>query len=104
PENPNVQESYKALIDETKAQYKAMEDAHVAIEPWTGKGEPYAKSSEMLKDVRDNKHLFFLPTEAAFGEESDAKAHPMLEPSGVKIDGRELLNNDLFRAVHDYFG
>jgi hypothetical protein len=29
---------------------------------------------------------------------------PMLEDSGVVIDGMKLKNNDLFRIVHDYFG
>jgi hypothetical protein len=33
-----------------------------------------------------------------------ASRSPMLEDSGVVIDGRKLANNDLFRIVHDYFG
>lgn len=28
----------------------------------------------------------------------------MFEPSGVKLGDRELRNDELFRAVHDYFG
>lgn len=101
PENPAVQQAYAALAAETLQQYRAMEQAGIRIEPFTGNGEPYLNSHEMLSDVRENKHLFFLPTEGNF---SGAPDNPMLAPSGVKIDGRELPVNDVFRAVHDYFG
>jgi hypothetical protein len=30
--------------------------------------------------------------------------HPMMQPTGIKLGDRELLANDLFRIVHDYFG
>lgn len=58
----------------------------------------------MLADVAQNKHLAFFLTDNGFGSSGEPTVHPMLEPSGVKIGDRELLNNDLFRAVHDYFG
>lgn len=105
PRNPDVRTSYDTLIAETKAQYEAMVDAGITIEPWlAGKGEPYKSSVEMMKDVRDNKHLFFFLTDNGFGSDGETLEHPMLEPSGIKLGDRELLNNDLFRAVHDYFG
>lgn len=103
PEAPEVRRSYAALIEETKRQYQAIEAAGFRVEPWAEKGEPYASSAEMMKDVAENKHLWFLPTNAAFGS-GDSIAHPMLAPAGVKIGDRELLANDLFRAVHDFFG
>ncbi len=104
PADPEVQKSYQALAAETRAQYDAMTKAGITIEPFTGKGEPYASSEEMMKDVRDNKHLSFFLTDSGFGDGTAAKDNPLLQPSGVKIGDRELLNNDLFRAVHDYFG
>ena len=106
PANPDVQKAYKALVTETKAQYQAMKDAGIQIEPFQGKGEPYPNSKAMMADVRDNKHLFFLKTDGAFGSEDTLapQDNPLLEKSGVRVNGQQLLNNDLFGAVHDYFG
>ncbi len=104
PKDPGVRGSYDSLIAETKAQYEAMIAAGIEIEPWTKSGgEPYASSADMMKDVAENKHLWFFLTDNGFGS-GTALEHPMLEPSGISIGDRELLNNDLFRAVHDYFG
>lgn len=104
PDSPEVAASYKSLIEQTKAQYQAMLDAGVKIEPWLEtKGEPYANSTDMMKDVQENNHLWFFLTDNGFGDGGTAQ-HPMLEPTGIKIGDRELLANDLFRAVHDYFG
>ena len=104
PDDPEVKKSYRALADETKAQYQSMVDAGIRIEPFTGKGEPYKSSEEMMADVRDNKHLSFFLTDQAFGEGKNSSDNPLLEKSGISIGGKELLNNDLFRAVHDFFG
>lgn len=101
PQHPEVQKAYRALTDETKAQWEAMTAAGIKAEPYEGKGEPYKDSAAMMKDVKENKHLWFLPTEGNF---SGLSGNPLLENSGVKVNGHELLNNDLFRAVHDYFG
>ncbi len=103
PESPEVQKAYQSLADETLAQYRAMEKAGIKIEPYTGKGEPYANSSEMMKDVRDNKHLWFFTTDQGFGS-GEVFPGALLQKSGVTINGKELVMNDLFRAVHDYFG
>lgn len=104
PGNPVVAKAYDALSKETLAQYRAMVDAGISIEPFTGKGEPYASSGDMMRDVRENKHLYFLRTDTAFGDGQAAGDNPLLKPSGVTINGTPLLMNDLFRAVHDYFG
>lgn len=103
PQNPEVQKSYRALADETLKQYRAMEAAGYTIEPWTGEGEPYKSSDDMRRDVTENKHLYFLQTAKSYGPEAEALkagSNPMLEPSGVK----NYLVNDVFRAVHDFFG
>lgn len=104
PEKPEVQKAYRALAEETRAQYDDMVANGIKIEPYEGKGEPYANSAAMLADVRDNKHLYFFLTKNAFGEGADAGNNALLEKSGIKINGIDLLYNDLFRAVHDYFG
>jgi hypothetical protein len=101
PSDPNVAQSYTALGGETLAQYRAIADAGYNIEPWTGAGEPYKSSAEMVADVRNNKHLYFLPTEGAF---DDAGGNLMLRDSGISIGDRKLSVNDVFRAVHDFFG
>lgn len=104
PESPQVREAYDALAKETMAQYEAMKDAGVTIEPWPGKGEPYANSAEMLKDVRDNRHLWFFTTDSGSGLGDADKSNALLQPSGVTVNGKPLVVNDIFRAVHDYFG
>jgi hypothetical protein len=104
PEDPQVKASYEALKEETKAQYETMVAAGIQIEPWSGKGEPYKSSTEMMADVAKNKHLYFLLTDQGFGSSAGPENHPLLESTGIKVGGRELVYNDLFRAVHDYFG
>lgn len=95
PNDAAVKASYDALARETLRQYQYIRNAGYDIEPWTKGGEPYANSTEMVKDVTDNKHLFFKPT----GNDIDPE-NLMAEPSGV---GNFSLN-DIFRAVHDFFG
>lgn len=97
PDDADVKASYDSLVKETEDQYNAITEAGYTIEPYTGKGEPYKNSAEMVADVTDNKHLYFLPTKGNFS--GDENNH-MLKPS--KIDG--MLVNDVFRAVHDFFG
>jgi hypothetical protein len=102
PDNPAVKRSYDALARETVAQFKAM--GGLKVETWRGDGEPYRNSREMMRDVNESHHLWFLPTESAFGS-GDKIPHPMLADTGLKTaDGHPLLVNDVFRIVHDYFG
>lgn len=105
PDDPAVQASYRALANEVLNQYKAMVDAGYKIEPFKGEGEPYKSSAEAVADIRNNKHLYFLKTEGAFGSGPDIySTNPMLNDSGVVINGERLMVNDVFRAVHDFFG
>jgi hypothetical protein len=103
PENPEVVTSYDALGKEIVDQYNAIKDAGYTIEPWDGAGEPYKSSAEMVADVRNNKHLYFLPTKNQFGNEGSAENNLMLKPSGISDPGLATIN-DVFRAVHDFFG
>lgn len=107
PNDPAVKASYNALIDETLAQYRAMKKAGVKVEPIPADmPDPYAANPRLAaKDVADNNHLWFFPTDQGFGSGGAAGAnHPMLRKTGEKIGDHELLANDVFRIVHDYFG
>lgn len=97
PSDAEVQKSYKALTTETLDQYREIVDAGYTLEPWTGKGEPYKSSADMVNDLSDNQHLYYLPTSEAGKLEKD---NPMMQPSGIG----DAPINDIFRAVHDFFG
>jgi hypothetical protein len=106
-ESPEVKDAYSALAAEVKGQWDAIKDAGFKLEPWAKEGQPYKNSAEMAADVKENKRLYFFPTEEGFGASKPGEfenANPMLDESGVKVNGKPLLVNDLFRAVHDFFG
>lgn len=107
PNDPKVKASYAAMIKETKAQFQALRKSGLKIEAIKpGMPDPYAESPRLAhKDVAENNHLWFFPTETGFGKAAQAVGeHPLLQKTGIKLGGRELLANDLFRIVHDYFG
>lgn len=109
PEDLKTKKAYKAMVSETLSQYKTLKDAGYSFEIYDDKGEPYANSTDMLKDLKDNKHLFVLSTENEFGKEGITKEqrdeNPLLNDSKEKdINDKPLLNNDIFRGVHDAFG
>jgi len=109
PNDPEVQSAYQAMADETMEQFDAIDKAGVKVEIWTGKGEPYKNSGEMIADVRDNKHMYIFSTEEGFGDtpitDEQRQQNALLRDSGIKdVNGKPLLINDIFRFVHDYFG
>lgn len=109
PNNPEVKKAYEAMAKETLDQHQHLLDNGYKVEVFEGEGEPYKNSDEMLKDLRENKHLYVLSTEKEFGQnpitEKQRAENPLLRDSGFKdINGKPLLVNDLFRFVHDAFG
>ena len=109
PDDPEVQSAYQAMADETMEQFNAIEKSGVKVEIWTGQGEPYKNSAEMIADVRDNKHMYIFSTEEGFGDtpitDKQRQQNALLRDSGAKdVNGKPLLINDVFRFVHDYFG
>lgn len=106
PRDPLVAASYTRYIAEIAAQYEhAVVEMGLRVEPWQHASEPYRDSRHMIDDVRRNRHLYFLATHARWGEAGACHDdHPMLAPTGVVVDGVELLANDMFRVVHDVFG
>ena len=107
PNDPVVKRSYEALVKETLDQYQAMIDAGYSIQ--IDNEEPYANSSEMIDDLRENKRIKIFSTESGFGDqgitEKQRKENPLLaKTTFTDINGQPLLANDVFRAVHDFFG
>lgn len=115
PNDPKVKEAYRNLIDQTTAQYKALEDAGYKfwfMDP-ENVGEYGSSPWNAMRDLRANKSMGVYPTTGGFGsnEDADIANNPMLEETGLMWpwggpDGRKVpvLANDLFRAVHDAFG
>lgn len=106
PDDPRVKKAYEAMAEQTLDQYESM--LSQGVEPYFIKGaDPYANSPyEALIELDQTNRLGVFPTEQGFGtdEAFDASASPLLKPSGFKIGGEPALVNDVFRAVHDYFG
>lgn len=104
PNNPEVKAAYDALIKETADQYQMLRDSGLKVTKITPEmGNPYKTSADMIKDVTENNHLYYFPTESGFGTEVNQFAdHPLLQK--IKVGDEEMPANDLFRIVHDYFG
>ncbi len=100
---PVTREAYEQLAKETVMQYKHMIDNGMKVHFM--EDDPYPSAKDMMDDVGNNKHLrVFLTSKDSFGSSEVTYNHPLLEPTGIMQGGRELVVNDLFRAVHDYFG
>ena len=101
PINPEVKQAYDAFKKETKEQFEYLKSLGYKFIPQKGNNNAYETSKEMSEDVANNKSLRFLPTEneISFGDQSID--NPMLEKTGVVIDGYELSFNDMFRITHD---
>ena len=106
PNDPRVKSAYKKMIDETLKQFEVMLETGLTVEfnPISG-ADPYGNPRNATLDVVNNNHLYIFPTDEGFGT-SDFKAsgNPMLEPSPFMFGDKVALVNDIFRAVHDYFG
>lgn len=107
PNNPEVKAAYEALAKETLDQYKEFADAGYKVE--INNNEPYANSQEMIDDLRNNKRMKIFSTESGFGDakitDQQRAENPLLRDSGIKdVNGKPLLINDVFRAIHDFYG
>lgn len=84
--------AYEQLRKETQYQFDAMRDAGIGMSYHNDGRGNYRTSQEMLVDAMLNNHLY------TFG---GGDIHPGLNA----IDKSTGLNsNEMFRAVHDYFG
>ena len=106
PNDPEVKAAYNAMIKETLAQYQAIKETGLVIE-FNKPGEnPYPNPRMATEDVIRNNHLYVFPTNDGFGTSGDfdPAENPLLADSGEKFGDQPALANDIFRAVHDYFG
>lgn len=107
PNDPRVRASYEALARETKAQYDHAVKHGYNFEFYPQTHDPYPNSPrEAVLDLHHNKHMYVYPTEDGFGsqEEDEYPGNPLLGDSGVRWNGQKVTHNDLFRAVHDFYG
>jgi len=105
PNDPEVASAYNALAEETLAQYQLIKKMGINVEKIPeGMGNPYADGSNaMIRDFRDNKHLWFFPTESGFGTR-ELPDNPLLAPTNEYVGDHQMTVNDVFRVVHDVFG
>ena len=114
PQDPKVQEAYRNLIEQTTAQYRALEKAGYKFWLYDGDSDPYATNPwNAMRDLRANQSMGVFSTRAGFGSDAafDPQDNPLLAATGIELPfgspngtKQEVLANDLFRAVHDAFG
>lgn len=97
---------YEKFISETNSQFEyllngGLEVILTDVDPYTPNR---AGHTQMIQDMQ-NGVIKVLATEAGFGNEATNANNPMLRKSKFKdANGRVMLENDVFRAVHDTFG
>jgi len=110
--DPLTKASYAAMIKETMAQYHAAKAAGFKAEFWDPQTQedPYHASPRLAtEDIKNNNHMFVFPTDSGYGSDGpitaeQIKTNPLLQASGETWNGIPVTVNDIFRAVHDYFG
>ena len=105
PQDPEVKAAYDAMVAETLAQYEAMLETGIVIEFNDGE-DPYGNPRNAILDVIENNHMYVFSTREGFGSnvQFDPKDNPLLAETKFKFGDQPTLANDIFRAVHDYFG
>ena len=109
PTNPEVAAAYQAMIEETVAQWQFIKETGLVVEFIEG-DDPYGNPWNAILDVVNNNHLYVFPSDTGFGDgvsaaDYDVAQQPMLaDAPGEFFGGKQAKYNDIFRAVHDYFG
>ena len=110
PISANAKASYQALNNEVGQQYQSLVDSGLKVYAWRGEGEPYGyppgsskpNSALMRRSIADSGEYKFFMTEKGFGTGEATQNHPMMQKSKFKTsDGESMLQNDVFRVVHD---
>ena len=114
PQDPEVQEAYQDLINQTKDQYDALIDNGYSFTFFDGETDPYGGNPfNAMRDLRYNKTMAVYGTYDGYGTEGVTGAeiidNPMLADTGLLWEDQQgvyqpVTANDLFRAVHDAFG
>jgi len=102
PSNPHVKKSYNALIKETGDQFNHLLKNGLKVSKMKpDMGNPYKNSKDLIKDLKENNHMWYYPTELGFGTNNQPKDHPMLQETEFTHEGKKMPANDVFRVVHD---
>ena len=106
PNHPETKASYGALSSEIGSQFKDMMSKGIKISKIKpGQDNPYKTSKDLHHDIKNNKHMWYFPTEQGYGSDGkDTSNHPLLQPSEFHHEGQVMPHNDIFRVVHDYMG
>ena len=113
PQDPAVKEAYENLIQQTLAQYRALEAAGYKFWFIDPTNDPYKSPFDAMREMRASQTMGVFPTVAGFGsnDTNPFPGNPLEADTGIQWpygspDGelRPVLANDLFRAVHDAFG
>lgn len=105
PNDPAVRQAYQRLAEETMGQYEAARRTGLKLDFMPESGDPYGNPRNAIKDIYQNNHMYVYPTDAGFGTLGlDVSGNPLLEKTGERWNGKPVRVNDVFRAVHDYFG
>jgi hypothetical protein len=115
PNDPLVKKSYEQFIKETILQMRELQSQGYTAELNFSNEDPYGSSQNVVKSIRENKHLKVFSTDAGFGTnpdgtsktitDADIKDNPLLAMSEFKdVNGKPMRINDVFRFVHDIFG
>lgn len=115
PSDPDVALAYQELIQQTMAQYRALEAAGYRFWFFDENTDPYAGNPwGAMRDLRENRAMAVFATEAGFGSgatDIDVSDNPLMADTGLHWPAgspngpmKRVLANDLFRAVHDAFG
>jgi hypothetical protein len=114
PNDPAVKEAYNNLINQTRAQYDALNEDGYVFTFYDDNTDPYdGNPFNAMRDIRQNRRMAIYGTYAGYGTEGVTGAaienNPMLVDTGLRwMDQtgteRAVTANDLFRAVHDAFG
>ena len=97
---------YRKFIQETNMQYQTLLDAGIQFEMVDV--DPYSPNKvghQLMINDMENGRLKVLATADSFGDGNTSQLNPMLAESRYQdVNGRVMLENDVFRAVHDTFG
>jgi hypothetical protein len=117
PNAPEVAAAYDAFKAELVSQWRDLTRVHgIKVEAWTASGQPYANSAEMCADIRDNAHLYIFtggdlpeshplaPVAISTPRHAPDTCHALWTRADWKAYFGEWTYNEIFRAVHDYFG
>lgn len=105
PNDPKVKSAYNKLIEEVTKQYDDLIKSGLQVHKMKDGVNPYGSSKELIEKVKNTNKLEYFPTEKGFGTSPSTLDNPMLNKTGrLNSSNEEMLANDLFRVVHDYYG